>query len=158
MRLFQLGFHYPYLTDWRHVSFCFFAGFLEQRARKLAANSTVAIRLRKIDRTPIGTAISATHGSVAHRRETQKGNDWEIDDCHDKRTISKHRGICFTRSTKVAKLPGTHLTTKIYVKSTPTKKSPMIELINSPTRHCSMAINARPIMITIAIYFALPWQ
>ena len=66
MRLFQLGFHYRYLTDWRHVSFCFFTVVLEQRASGLAAKSTVAIRLRKIDRSPAGTAISATHGSVAH--------------------------------------------------------------------------------------------
>ena len=95
MRLFQLGFHYPYLTDWRHVSFCFFAGVLEQRASGLAANSTVAIRLSKIDLSPKGTALSAAHRSVAHWRDTQKGNDWEIDDCHDKRSITKYRGICF---------------------------------------------------------------
>ena len=158
MHLFQLGFHYCYLTDWLHVSFCFFTGVLEQRASGLAAKSTVAIRLRKIDRSAKGTAIFATHGSVTHWRDTQKGNDWEIDDCHDKRSISTYRGICLTRSIKVAKLPYTRISTKIYFKFTATKKSPMTGLINSPTKHCSIAINARPIMIPIAISVALPWQ
>ena len=158
MRLFQLRFHYCYLTDWRHVSFCFFAGVLEQRASGVAANSTVAIRLSKIDLSPSGTALSAAHRSVAHLSDTQKSNGWDIDDCHDKRSITKHSGICFTRSIKVAKLPSTRISTKIYVKSTPTKISPIIGLINSPTKHCSMAINARPIMIHIAISVALPWQ
>ena len=75
MRLCQLGFRCTYLTDWRYVSFCFFAGVLEKRASGLAASSTVAIRLRKIDRSPTGIALYGADGIVAHRRDTQKGND-----------------------------------------------------------------------------------
>ncbi|MGB1641084.1 MAG: proline racemase family protein, partial [Paracoccaceae bacterium] len=48
----QLGFQHPSLTDWRHISFCLFAGPLEEDANGLAAKSAVAIRPGKIDRSP----------------------------------------------------------------------------------------------------------
>ena len=47
-------------------------GVLEQRASGVAANSTVAIRLSKIDLSPSVTALSAAHRSVAHLSDTKK--------------------------------------------------------------------------------------
>ena len=73
MRLFQLGFHHPGLTDWRHVSFCLFAGVLEQRASGLAAKSAVAVKPGKIDRSPTGTAVSARMAVLHARGMLQKG-------------------------------------------------------------------------------------
>ena len=73
MRLFQLGFHYPYLTDWRYVSFCLFAGALQQCADGLAAKSAVAIRPGKIDCSPTGTAVSARMAVLHTRGMLQKG-------------------------------------------------------------------------------------
>ena len=63
----QLGFQHPSLTDWRHISFCLFAGPLQQEANGLAAKSAVAIRPGKIDRSPTGTAVSARM-AVLHAR------------------------------------------------------------------------------------------
>lgn len=63
----QLGFQHPSLIDWRHISFCLFAGPLEQDAKGLAAKSAVAIRPGKIDRSPTGTAVSARM-AVLHAR------------------------------------------------------------------------------------------
>jgi len=53
------GFHHPTNPDWRHISFCLFAGPLEQRADGLHTAAAVAIRPGKIDRSPTGTALSA---------------------------------------------------------------------------------------------------
>lgn len=55
----QLGFAHPTLPDWDHISFCLFAGPLEETATGFAATSTVAIRPGKVDRSPTGTAVSA---------------------------------------------------------------------------------------------------
>ncbi len=55
----QLGFAHPTLPDWDHISFCLFAGPLEETATGFAAASAVAIRPGKVDRSPTGTAVSA---------------------------------------------------------------------------------------------------
>jgi proline racemase len=55
----QLGFTHPTLPDWRHISFCLFAGPVTRDGDGLAARSAVAIRPGKIDRSPTGTAVSA---------------------------------------------------------------------------------------------------
>lgn len=54
-----LGFHHPTNPDWRHFSFCQFAGPLERTADGLRMGSAVAIQPGKIDRSPTGTALSA---------------------------------------------------------------------------------------------------
>jgi len=54
-----LGFHHPENPDWRHISFCLFAGPLERGPEGLRAKSAVAIRPGKVDRSPTGTALSA---------------------------------------------------------------------------------------------------
>jgi trans-L-3-hydroxyproline dehydratase len=54
-----LGFHHPTNPDWRHFSFCQFAGRLTRGAEGLRMGSAVAIQPGKIDRSPTGTALSA---------------------------------------------------------------------------------------------------
>ena len=54
-----LGFFHPTNPDWRHFSFCQFAGPLERTADGLRMGSAVAIQPGKIDRSPTGTALSA---------------------------------------------------------------------------------------------------
>lgn len=70
----QLGFSHPELAGWAHISFCLFAGPLEQTDAGLAARSAVAIRPGKIDRSPTGTAVSARM-AVLHARGRMKAGD-----------------------------------------------------------------------------------
>jgi proline racemase len=63
----QLGFHHPENPDWRHFSFCLFAGPVSRVGRELRAGAAVAIRPGKIDRSPTGTALSARM-AVLHAR------------------------------------------------------------------------------------------
>ncbi len=62
-----LGFSHPENPDWRHISFCLFAGGLERLPEGLRARSAVAIRPGKVDRSPTGTALSARM-AVLHAR------------------------------------------------------------------------------------------
>lgn len=55
----QLGFNHPTNPDWRHISFCLFAGGLTDGAGGLETRHAVAIEPGKIDRSPTGTALSA---------------------------------------------------------------------------------------------------
>ena len=55
----QLGFHHPDNPDWRHISFCLFAGPVVRQGHELRAGAAVAIRPGKVDRSPTGTALSA---------------------------------------------------------------------------------------------------
>ncbi|CAM3296690.1 proline racemase family protein [Paracoccus nototheniae] len=55
----QLGFHHPGNPDWRHISFCLFAGPVMRDGPDLRAGAAVAIRPGKVDRSPTGTALSA---------------------------------------------------------------------------------------------------
>lgn len=70
----QLGFHHPVNPDWRHISFCAFAGPVEGRAGDLHSRSAVAIRPGKIDRSPTGTAISARI-ALLHARGRMRPGD-----------------------------------------------------------------------------------
>ena len=54
-----LGFRHPENPDWKHISFCLFAGQLERTAEGLRAGAAVAIQPGKVDRSPTGTALSA---------------------------------------------------------------------------------------------------
>ncbi len=62
-----LGFHHPTNPDWRHVSFCLFAGEVTRQGNELRAGSAVAVQPGKIDRSPTGTALSARM-AVLHAR------------------------------------------------------------------------------------------
>ena len=69
----QLGFDHPALPDWRHISFCLFAGPLDPMPDGLQTTSAVAIRPGKIDRSPTGTAVSARMAVLAARGRMQVG-------------------------------------------------------------------------------------
>jgi len=62
-----MAFHHPTLPDWRHFSFCLFAGPVERGPKGLRAGSAVAIQPGKVDRSPTGTALSARM-AVLHAR------------------------------------------------------------------------------------------
>ena len=55
----QIGFSHPTNPDWRHFSFCLFAGPVSREGHDLTSAAAVAIRPGKIDRSPTGTALSA---------------------------------------------------------------------------------------------------
>ena len=55
----QLAFVHPERPDWRHHSFCLFAGALGRDDGGLKAKSVVSIKPGKLDRSPTGTAVSA---------------------------------------------------------------------------------------------------
>jgi len=55
----QLAFRHPERPDWRHHSFCLFAGAIESGPDGLRAKSVVSIQPGKLDRSPTGTAVSA---------------------------------------------------------------------------------------------------
>ncbi|GAB4270538.1 MAG: trans-3-hydroxy-L-proline dehydratase [Pararhodobacter sp.] len=55
----QLGFHHPQNPDWKHVSFCLFAGPLTEGPEGPQTRHAVSIEPGKIDRSPTGTAVSA---------------------------------------------------------------------------------------------------
>lgn len=63
----RLGFHHPENPDWRHFSFCLFAGPIERTPEGLRAGAAVAIQPGKVDRSPTGTALSARM-AVLHAR------------------------------------------------------------------------------------------
>lgn len=67
----QLGFHHPGQSEWKHISFCLFAGTLEKTADGFAARSAVTIQPGKVDRSPTGTAVSARM-AVLHARGQMK--------------------------------------------------------------------------------------
>ena len=69
----QLGFRHPEIPEWSHVSFCLFAGALNETEAGYAARSAVAIRPGKVDRSPTGTAVSARLAVMARRGQIRQG-------------------------------------------------------------------------------------
>ncbi|MGX5849627.1 trans-3-hydroxy-L-proline dehydratase [Mesorhizobium sp. PL10] len=55
----QMAFFHPERPDWRHHSFCLFAGAIARDGNSLVAKSVVSIKPGKLDRSPTGTAVSA---------------------------------------------------------------------------------------------------
>ncbi|WP_417210593.1 trans-3-hydroxy-L-proline dehydratase [Antarctobacter sp.] len=70
----QLGFTHPENPDWRHISFCLFAGQMSSGPEGLEAGAAVAIQPGKVDRSPTGTALSARM-AVLHARGRMKVGD-----------------------------------------------------------------------------------
>ena len=68
------AFEHPEKADWRHHSFCLFAGKLERDGDDLSAQSVVSIRPGKIDRSPTGTAVSARMALLHERGEMKPGD------------------------------------------------------------------------------------
>lgn len=63
----QLGFTHPENPDWRHISFCLFAGPLTEGLEGLETGAAVAIQPGKVDRSPTGTALSARMAVLSAR-------------------------------------------------------------------------------------------
>ncbi|WP_265516870.1 trans-3-hydroxy-L-proline dehydratase [Nitratireductor luteus] len=70
----QLRFEHPENPDWRHFSFCLFAGAVSEGPQGLEAGAAVAIQPGKVDRSPTGTALSARM-AVLHARGLMKTGD-----------------------------------------------------------------------------------
>jgi len=70
----QLGFSHPENPDWRHISFCLFAGPLGTGPQGLTTDAAVAIQPGKVDRSPTGTALSARM-ALLHARGIMKIGD-----------------------------------------------------------------------------------
>jgi proline racemase len=71
----QLGFEHPDNPDWRHISFCLFAGPVEARDGHLETRHAVAIRPGKIDRSPTGTGVSARLAVLHARKLVEPGQE-----------------------------------------------------------------------------------
>ena len=69
----QMRFNHPENPDWRHHSFCLFAGTPEHDAEGLRAKSVVSIQPAKIDRSPTGTAVSARMALLHARGQMKVG-------------------------------------------------------------------------------------
>lgn len=69
----SLGFHHPEIPEWRHISFCLFAGPLTPTADGFEARSAVAIQPGKVDRSPTGTAVSARMAVLSARGQMAIG-------------------------------------------------------------------------------------
>jgi len=69
----QLGFEHPTNPDWRHISFCLFAGPLAEKDGDITTRHAVAIRPGKIDRSPTGTGVSARLAVLHARRQINVG-------------------------------------------------------------------------------------
>lgn len=70
----QLGFEHPEHPDWRHVSFCQFAGPLEEHEGALHLRNAVAIDPGKLDRSPTGTGVSARLAVLRARGRMEVGD------------------------------------------------------------------------------------
>ncbi|MEC9198535.1 MAG: proline racemase family protein, partial [Pseudomonadota bacterium] len=70
----QLVFDHPENPDWRHFSFCLFAGPLTQGPDGFETTAAVAIQPGKVDRSPTGTALSARM-AVLHAKGMMKLGD-----------------------------------------------------------------------------------
>jgi proline racemase len=70
----QLGFSHPDNPDWKHISFCQFAGPLTQQHGVWSGANAVAIRPGKIDRSPTGTGCSARMAVLHARGQMQVGD------------------------------------------------------------------------------------
>jgi proline racemase len=69
----QLGFRHPENPDWRHFSFCLFAGPLTRAADGWETQHAVSVRPGRIDRSPTGTAVSARLALMAARGQIAPG-------------------------------------------------------------------------------------
>lgn len=70
----QLAFLHPANADWKHTSFCQFAGPLIQENGVWTGSNAVAIRPGKIDRSPTGTGCSARMAVLHAKGQMQVGD------------------------------------------------------------------------------------
>jgi proline racemase len=98
----QLGFVHPTNPDWKHISFCQFAGPLVHENGAWTGANAVAIRPGKIDRSPTGTGCSARMAVLHAKGQMQVGERYMAHsiigstfDCHidAEVTIGTYKGI-----------------------------------------------------------------
>ena len=70
----QLGFTHPVLTDWKHFSFAFVRGPLEEVDGMKSSRNACVVQPGKCDRSPTGTGVSALM-AVHHARGIMKEGD-----------------------------------------------------------------------------------
>lgn len=70
----QLGFQHPVHAEWKHLSFCQFAGPLARENGVLVGSNAVCIRPGKIDRSPTGTGCSARMAVLHAQGRMQVGD------------------------------------------------------------------------------------
>tara|TARA_R110002049_G_scaffold188402_2_gene356898 strand:- start:107891 stop:108919 length:1029 start_codon:yes stop_codon:yes gene_type:complete len=68
-----LQFEHPENPDWRHFSFCLFAGPVTRDDDGLRAGAAVAIQPGKVDRSPTGTALCARMALLHARGQMTQG-------------------------------------------------------------------------------------
>jgi len=99
----QLGFVHPVNQEWKHLSFCQFAGPLEREGNTLTGPNAVAIRPGKIDRCPTGTGCSARM-AVLHRKGIMN-----LDDTYRARSLIGSEFFCgIDAVTTVGNSPAIH--------------------------------------------------
>lgn len=69
----QLGFTHPELPGWRHFSFAFMTGVLEQVDGCLSSRNACVVKPGKIDRSPTGTGCSALMAVLHAKGLMQEG-------------------------------------------------------------------------------------
>ncbi|TDR14834.1 trans-3-hydroxy-L-proline dehydratase [Marinomonas communis] len=72
----QLVFNHPE-KDWKHFSFCLFAGALAKTETGYEALSAVSIKPGKIDRSPTGTSVSARMAILHQRGQMAVGDTFK---------------------------------------------------------------------------------
>ena len=70
----QLGFRHPLNAEWDHISFCQFAGPLNDDNGELVGPNAVVVRPGKIDRSPTGTGCSARMAVLHAQGRMQVGD------------------------------------------------------------------------------------
>lgn len=71
----QIGFAHPELSGMNEITFCLFAGPVEEENGRRAARHAVAIKPGKLDRSPTGTGCSARLALMHARGEAKLGED-----------------------------------------------------------------------------------
>jgi proline racemase len=72
----QLGFVHPTNSDWKHISFCQFAGPIAKEDGAWTGANAVAIRPGKIDRSPTGTGCSARMAVLHAKGKMEVGDHY----------------------------------------------------------------------------------
>lgn len=73
----QLGFSHPENPDWSHLSFCQFAGPLEQIDGGWSGSNAVVIQPGKVDRSPTGTGCSARMALLSRQGKMKAGDRYQ---------------------------------------------------------------------------------
>jgi proline racemase len=69
-----MAFFHPDRPEWRHHSFCLFAGAIDRDENGVKAKSIVSIQPGKLDRSPTGTAVSARMALLYAKGEMAVGD------------------------------------------------------------------------------------